>query len=219
MSINSSPASADSLELLKDRDYTIVLARTAQAYPATPPVSRWQDAYQSVLLLVQQCEALDPDGITLYVSCQGNDAHCIFRKYEHVTSQNLIAVVETHYPPNVVALDVVIPEALDDYLKRKAAGVTKANGEILLVMLDGEPSDLLEIARSIVHTTHQLDRDEELGIGFVQIGQDPIATGFLKALDQNLKENGAKFDIVHTKVLDSISPDCLLDFLQNVLDD
>lgn len=215
-----SPALADSA-LLQDRDYTIILARTATDYPTPPPdtAQRWEAAQTAVLNLVQQCEALDPDGITLYVSCRGEADNCEFRKYEHVTSVNLPAAIEENYPPEEISLQVVLPRALDDFLRRKALQNTKANGEIILVILDGEPKGRLDIARTIMQTSQQLDRDSELGIGFVQIGQDPIAQGFLQLLDDDLKAAGAKFDIVDTKAIATITPSSLTDFLLDVLND
>jgi hypothetical protein len=215
-----SPILADS-SLLQDRDYTIILARTATSYPAPPPAvsERWQAAQAAVLNLVQQCEALDPDGITLYVSCRGETADCQFRKYNHVTSENLIAAIEENYPPEEIDLQVVLPNALNNFLSRKAAQTTKANGETILVILDGEPQGRLGIARTIMQTSQQLDRDSELGIGFVQIGQDPIAQGFLQLLDDDLQAAGAKFDIVDTQAIATITPSSLTDFLLNVLND
>jgi hypothetical protein len=216
----TSPASAD-FSLLKDRDYTVILARTATDYPSPPPGAnqRWEAAQASILNLIQHCEALDPDGVTLYVSCRGETGDCNFRKYEHVVTHNLVSIIEENYPPHEISLRVVLPNALDDFFKRQAAQVTKANGEIILVVLDGEPTGRMEIARAIVNASHQLDRGTDLGIGFVQIGQDPIAQGFLQALDDNLKGAGAKFDIVDTQALTTITPDCLTEFLLDVLND
>ncbi len=215
----TSPLQGDSLALLRDRDYTVILARTYPPYPAPPPKDYWQTAYQSVLTLVRHCEALDPDGITLYVSRRGDEGDCSFQRYDHVHSDRLYALIEENYPPSEMRLAMVIPEVLEHYFQRKALGQTKANGEIVLVILDGEPSDRLAISRAIIQATHRLDRDEELGLGFLQIGQDPIAQGFLQALDDHLKENGAKFDIVHTQVLDTLAPECLLQFLVEILSD
>ena len=215
-----SPSLADSSSL-QDRDYTVVLARTATDYPTPPPgtTKRWEAAQTAVMNLVQQCEALDPDGITLYVSCRGETEDCQFRKYDHVTSGNLIAAIKENYPPEEIDLQVVLPRALDSFLSRKAAQTTKLNGETILVILDGEPKGRLAIARTIVQTSQQLERDSELGIGFVQIGQDPIAQGFLQLLDDDLKAAGAKFDIVDTKAIATITPSSLIEFLLGVLND
>lgn len=214
------PSTAD-LSSLKNRDYTIILARTATAYPTPPPGvnQRWEAAQASILNLVQHCENLDPDGVTLYVSCRGDSGDCNFRKYEHVTSRNLISIIEANYPPDEISLNIVLPDALDDFLARKTAQVTQANGEIILVILDGEPTGRMEIARAIVKASQQLEHDGELAIGFVQIGQDPLAQGFLQSLDDNLQAAGAKYDIVDTKALATISPDCLTGFLLDILND
>lgn len=207
--------------MLQDRDYTVIFARTAPAYPTPPPEisERWSAAQTAVLNLVQRCEVLDPDGITLYVSCRGESDDCQFRKYEHVTSDNLTAAVEENYPPEEIDLQVVLPKALQSFLSRKANQTTKANGEIILVIIDGEPKGRFDIARSIMQTSQQLEHGAELGIGFVQIGQDPIAQGFLQLLDDDLKAAGAKFDIVDTKAIATITPHSLADFLLDVLND
>lgn len=221
--MNSTPVTPTSADpsWLENRNYTVILARTATDYPSPPPGSteRWQAAQTSIMNLVQYCESLDPDGITFYVSCRDDTGDCQFRKYEHVTSQNLVAIIEENYPPEEISLKVVLPNALDDFFRRKKAQVTKSNGETILVILDGEPSGRMEIARSIVKASQRIERDEELAIGFVQIGQDPLAQGFLQTLDDNLKEAGAKFDIVDTKALDAIAPDSLSNFLLDVLKD
>jgi hypothetical protein len=216
----ASPSSTD-LALLENRDYTVILARTATAYPSPPPGAgpRWAAAQTSILNLVHTCEALDPDGITLYVSCKGAGGGCLFHKYEQVTSANLMAVLTANIPPEEVQLEIVLPTALNDYLQRKAAGTTKANGEMLLVLADGEPGNRVAIARAIVQASQKLDRDEELGIGLVQLGQDPLAQGFFQSLDDDLHVAGAKYDVVHTKILEAISPHCLTDFLLEVLSD
>ncbi len=77
----------------------------------------------------------------------------------------------------------------------------------------------MSIAKLLIRTTEKLDQDHELGIGFLQLGDDFIARGFLNALDENLKLAGAKFDIVHTQVFEQVKPDSLTGFLLDVLND
>ncbi|MEO1403988.1 MAG: hypothetical protein AAFV72_22435 [Cyanobacteria bacterium J06635_1] len=214
-------ASESPQALLKGRDYTIIFGKTIAEPLRKPPgfEERWQQAQQAISQLAKQCEALDPDGITLYVASDQADQTLAFRKYTHVTSFKLQALIAANYPPTSLYLKPVLQDALDGYFARKAVGQTKPNGEIILVLLDGEPCDRANIAKLIMQASHQLDRDEELGIGFVQIGDDFIARGFLTALDDNLQEFGAKFDIVDTKALENIQPDSLLDFLKDVIHD
>lgn len=201
--------------LLQNRDYTFIIARTAaDGFPSSPNFAdRWIAALDSILNLARQCETYDPDGITLYIASQNDPDAGAFRCYEHITSDRLIDTVREHLPPPRVTLQPVLKTALDSYFTRKATGQTKANGEIILVVLDGEPSDRMAIARTIREASHQMEMDEELGISFVQIGDDAIAAGFLSALDSNLQASGARFDIVYTKQLEQIQPSTITDFL------
>ena len=110
-----SPASAD-FSLLQDRDYTVILARTATDYPSPPPGARqrWEVAQASILNLIKHCEELDPDGVTLYVSCRGETGDCNFRKYEHVTTRNLASIVEAAREEGVfVWMDMEDPDTVD----------------------------------------------------------------------------------------------------------
>lgn len=205
--------------LLQNRDYTIIFARTAVESEFSPPhfAERWANAEATALKLLKQCEAFDPDGITLYVACRTPEEVCSFKKLEQVTSATLVEQIREIYPPTKINLQQVLQVALDDYFRRKAANTTKVNGEIILVLLDGEPSDRLAVAKAIRDATHKMEKNEELGVGLVQIGDDPIARGFLTSLDHDLKDLGAKFDIVHTRIVEQVEPDALPEFLLSTL--
>jgi hypothetical protein len=205
--------------LLKNRDYTIVVAKTRSDLVQKPPgyEQRWLHAHDAIVTLAQKCETFDPDGITLYLSNQ--DQSQPFKSYKHVKSAQLGEIFDAHYPPATIDLLKVLQTILHEFFTRKAAQQTQPNGEMILILIDGEPSDRMAISRLLVHTANQLDQDSELGIGFIQLGDDLIARGFLAALDENLKSAGAKFDIVHTEVLADIQPHSLTEFLQDVLGD
>ena len=205
--------------LLENRDYTVIAAKTAASkMPAAPGfANRWIAAHDAILALVSQCEALDPDGITLYISSHQSPSSS-FKQYRQVTPDQLEALFEANYPPDTLKLLDGLQTALDDYFARKAAGQTKANGEIIIVLIDGEPSDRMAIVKAIVHATQKMEQEQELGIGFAQIGDDLIAKGFLTALDDDLRSKaGAKFDIVKTRELDTIEPHCLTEFLLSIV--
>jgi hypothetical protein len=207
--------------LLHNRDYTLIIAKTATEHPLRPPgfAKRWIAAESAVLTLMKICERFDPDGITLYVSCCTPQGSSLFKQYKHLTSGYLEPVLQGNFPPEQVNLQQVLQTALADYFGRKSAGQIKANGEMILVLLDGEPTDRMAIARTIKDATLRMSRDEELGIGFVQIGEDAIARGFLTAIDRHLQSSGAKFDIVNYQQLETIEMNSLAEFLLNVLND
>jgi hypothetical protein len=205
--------------LLKDRDYTVIVAKTAIGIRVTPPgfEQRWLAAQSAVIALAEKCQEFDPDGITIYISSKNQIPP--FRKYEQVTTERLEPIFRENYPPDELNLFEVLKLALDDFLARKAANQTKPNGEIMLVLIDGEPKDRMAIVKLIVNATQNLNQDKELGIGFVQIGDDVITRGFLAALDEDLQGAGAKFDIVDTKVLAEVDPNSLIELLNDTLSD
>jgi hypothetical protein len=204
---------------LKNRDYTVIVAKTLPSPGLMPPhyEQRWIAAHDAIVALAQQCEQFDPDGITIYISSKDYPQGC-FRRYDSVSADRLAAIFDENYPPEALDLLSGLEVALDDYLARKAAQKTKPNGETIVVLIDGEPRDRRSIIKVIVDVAAQLDSDEELGIGFAQIGDDVIARGFLNALDTDLRSiANAKFDIVHTRVLEDIKPECLSQFLIDII--
>jgi hypothetical protein len=205
--------------LLSDRDYTVIVAKTAVNLSQSPPKfsQRWEAAHDSILALVHQCQALDPDGINLYISSK-TEIPIPFKHYRQVTAEVLQQIFAENYPPDALSLRDGLQLALDDYFTRKAAGQTKPNGEIIIVLIDGEPDDRGEIVKAIVAATEQIASPQELGIGFAQVGENLIARGFLTALDENLNTTaGAKFDIVKTIVLNTIEPNSLTQFLLDIV--
>ncbi|NJP09751.1 MAG: hypothetical protein HC866_09900 [Leptolyngbyaceae cyanobacterium RU_5_1] len=205
--------------MLENRDYTVIVAKTAASTTMTPPgfADRWVAAHDAVIALAQKCEEFDPDGITIYMSSNDRPDGS-FKHYERVTSGQLESIFVDNFPPDTLNLLNGLQVALDSYFARKAANQTKPNGEIIIVLVDGEPSDRMKIAKTIVQAANHIDSDQELGIGFAQVGEDLIARGFLTALDQDLRSQaGAKFDIVHTRLLEDIYPEALTDFLRDIL--
>ena len=113
----------------------------------------------------------------------------------------------------------MLTDALNSYFQRKAQGKTPANGEIILVVTDGEPDDRKAVMQVILDATQKLDRDEELGISFIQVGTDEAATKFLKILDDDLGRAGAKFDIVDTMTMNDMEDLTLKEVLLSAIND
>ncbi|MDY7013877.1 MAG: VWA domain-containing protein, partial [Cyanobacteriota bacterium] len=161
--------------MLESRDYTLIIDKSGSMSIKDQPggKSRWQAMQESTLAIASKCEDLDPDGITIY-TFSGK-----FRRYDNVTSSKVTQIFRENEPSGRTNLAGVLQDALQNYLQRKAAGQTQPNGEIILVVTDGEPDDRKAVMRVIVETSRQIDRDEELGISFIQVGDDADATKFL----------------------------------------
>ncbi|BCX10546.1 MULTISPECIES: vWA domain-containing protein [Fischerella] len=201
--------------MVSDRDYTLIIDKSGSM--STPDQaggrSRWEIAQESTLALARKCEQFDPDGITVYVF-SGR-----FKRYNDVTSAKVAQIFLENDPAGTTNLAGVLQDAINNYFQRKAAGKTKANGETILVITDGEPDDRKAVFEVIISATRQMERDEELGISIIQVGSDPQATKFLKALDDQMQSVGAKFDICDTITLDDMEDMSLADVLMNAVTD
>jgi len=201
--------------MLENRDYTLIIDKSGSM--STPDQkggkSRWEIMQESTLALARKCEKLDPDGMTVYLF-SGR-----FKRFEDVTSQKVEQIFMENDPTGTTNLAGVLKDATDDYFKRKAAGQTKANGETILVVTDGEPDDRKAVFEVIVNASHQMEKDEELGISLVQVGTDPQAMKFLKALDDQMESIGAKFDICDTVTFDDMEDMSLVEVLTNAITD
>jgi uncharacterized protein with von Willebrand factor type A (vWA) domain len=200
---------------LKDRDYTLIIDKSGSM--STPDQragrTRWQEAQESTLALARKCEQLDPDGITVYLF-SGR-----FKRFDNVTASKVAQIFLENDPMGTTNLAAVLKDATDNYFKRKAAGQTKPAGEIILVITDGEPDDRRAVMEVIISASRQMERDEELGISFIQVGNDASATRFLKALDDDLQGVGAKFDICDTITIDDMEDLSIAEVLIRAIED
>lgn len=204
------------MEKLQNRDYVLVIDRSGSMTATDTPSgqSRWKAAEESTLAIAKKLAEYDPDGITVYAFGS------TFKKFENTTPDKVAQIFKEIEPMGGTALNPVLSDVFADYLKRKAAGNTKANGEMCIVVTDGSPQDGQEAARAIVQFGNKLDNaDEEYGISFIQIGKDQEASRYLKKLDDDLTSQGAKHDIVDTKTFEEVETIGLTETLVAALTD
>ncbi|HEY9729113.1 MAG TPA: VWA domain-containing protein [Chroococcales cyanobacterium] len=201
--------------MLNNRDYTLIVDCSGSM--STPDqlegTSRWTFLKESTLALARKCEELDSDGITVYVFSNH------FNRYEHVTSSQVEQIFQENEPQGGTNLTSVLQDAINHYFQRKAAGQTKANGETIIVVTDGEPDDRMGVADAIVNASRRIERDEELAILFIQVGSEPKVTKALRSLDEQLIGIGAKFDLVDTITFEDMEDMTLTDVLLNAIVD
>jgi von Willebrand factor type A domain len=201
--------------MTSNRDYTLIIDKSGSM--STPDQaggkSRWDIAQESTLALARKCEQFDPDGITVYVF-SGK-----FKRYDDVTSSKVAQIFMENDPAGTTNLAGVLLDATNNYFQRKTAGKTKPEGETIVVVTDGEPDDRKAVFEVIIGASRQMERDEELAISLIQVGSDPQATKFLKALDDQLTGVGAKFDICDTVTLDEMEDMSLAEILMNAIND
>ncbi|MBD2215162.1 VWA domain-containing protein [Nostoc linckia FACHB-104] len=191
--------------MLENRDYTLIIDKSGSMSKRdqTGGKSRWSVMQESTFALASKCEEFDTDGITVYTFSKK------FKRYDRVDASKVEQIFEENEPSGNTALAEVLQDALQNYLQRKEKKEVKSNGETILVVTDGKPDDQEAVAKVIIEASRQIDKDEELAISFIQIGNDKEATEFLKFLDDDLKKIGAKFDIVDTVSIEDIEDENL----------
>jgi hypothetical protein len=201
--------------MLENRDYTLIIDKSGSMSTKDKPggSSRWQIMQESALALANKCEELDPDGITMYLF-SGK-----FKRYDNVTAAKVGTIFQENDPSGRTDLASVLADAVNSYFQRKAQGRVPANGEMILVVTDGEPDDRKAVMQVVLDATQKLDRDEELAISFIQVGVDESATKFLKILDDDLGRAGAKFDIVDTITMNDMEDLTLKEVLLSAIND
>lgn len=145
--------------------------------------TRWDEAKEFTENFARFAAKHDDDGITAITF----NSSC--KVYDGVTADKVHEIFTTCQPGGSTNL----AGALDAAFKKKFSGSKPA---IILVMTDGQPDNSDAVKTSIINASNKIEKDGDIGIQFVQIGNDSGAAKFLADLDDNLK--GAKFDIVNS---------------------
>lgn len=118
------------------------------------PTNRWQAVATSIVALASKCSEFDPDGITVYIAADS------IKKHEQVKEEQIALLFQEFQEtahPTTSSLAKALQTELDDYFTRKAAGQTKENGEIIIVVADEEP-------KRVVHTINNTLRKPVLSV-------------------------------------------------------
>ena len=182
-------------EQLGARDYVVVIDKSGsmgEPWKKGTTVSRWDHAKESVMALARKCDELDDDGIDVYTF------NMSFKAFSGVHADKVAEIFAKESPHGGTDFVPVLTEVF-------AAAKKSGKPTTVLVITDGQPSEPSgeeALKKLITKTANSLEGGDELGIGFIQIGDDPHARDFLKMLDTGLKD--AKFDIVNTKTCDEM---------------
>ncbi len=201
--------------MIENRDYTLILDKSgSMAQPdARTGRSRWSVVQESTLALASRCEQLDPDGLTVYLF-NGR-----FKRYDNVRTDTVSRLFRENEPMGSTNLAGVLDDALGQYFARKSSKPAAHKPETILVVTDGEPDDQRAVMKVLIEASRKIERDEELAVCFVQVGDDPGAARFLAALDDDLTRAGARFDIVDTLTVTDLEDRPLSEVLLDAIRD
>lgn len=167
----------------------------SMAQPGTRGKSRWEEAQETTLALATKAATIDSDGITVIPFAN------TYKVYDGVTADKVAQIFQENEPLGGTDTAGVLKGVFDRYTANPAKPI------IVAVVTDGEPNDKEALKKVIVDFSQTLSDNgsgdtDDVGITFLQVGNDSAATKFLTELDDNLTD--AKFDIVDTKTFDEI---------------
>lgn len=191
------------------RNYIVVIDKSGSMVTRDCPngKSRWDYCQESAFALATKCDTLDEDGIDVYMFAGK------FKKYNNVHATTVTDIFKENEPSGSTYLAPVLQDIFKEYFAKPETPIT------VVIITDGEPSDEREVVSSIIAATKKMDKDEQIGMQFVQIGKDVEASAFLKRLDDNLTTEGAKFDIVDTVTMDEQEELTLTEILERAVND
>jgi len=198
----------DPLTLLKSFDCVFIVDDSGSMHLADGDVgpSRWEEARDALAGVVELARHYDDDGVDIYFlnseeRLQGTrDPDAVRRLFDSINPDGPT--------PTGERLEMLLLEywdTLDAYTDRKKRGALtpgeKAPKKLnIVVITDGCPSD--EPADVIVSCARRLDEGRyplaQIGIQFLQVGNDSAATSALIALDDELNKVHKVRDMVDT---------------------
>lgn len=192
-------------EQLKKYDFIVLVDKSGSMSTNDCPggKSRWDYAQENVLAIARECQKYDDNGITVGVFANK------LKLYENVTdgAGMLEKIFSENQPGGSTDTAGAVDHVIQEYLSSKGKPI------IVVVITDGVPDDEATLVKVIVNATKKIDSREEIGLEFVQIGQDSHAHAFLDRLDNHLTQEGAKLDIVNTVTADDLGDKLISDVL------
>lgn len=201
------------LEELAMRNYVLLIDQSGsmgEQVGRSNKTSRWAYAKESALALARKLDTIDTDGIDVYTFNKS------FQKFTGVNADKVAQIFSQNQPMGGTDFVPVVTDALNVHF----AGNKPTT---IIILTDGEPSSGQEgqkaLAKLIIGAANKIEGDAELAIQFIQVGDDPAATSFLKKLDDDLQSAGAKFDIVDSKTVDDLENVSIEDILLAAVND
>lgn len=157
---------------------------------------RIQLAYEFAKILLEVMLPVDPDGIDLLLFSHNVTAHKIN------SVDQLDYIWKNHRDRGDTNTHLVVDQIAQlHYQYRQAEGFV---GTIAIVLTDGEPNSEILVGSTIVNIAQHVANDYELGISFVQVGDDAKARTFLKKMDDLKDELHLEYDIIDTQPLEKL---------------
>lgn len=167
-------------------------------------LSRWEWAGLQARDLATQLVRYSPRGFSLTTFSSRYDV------YDKATPDDVQNLFDNPQFSRGTRLSRPLTVRLDNYFSNRRPGFKPL---LIAVITDGVPAPFTEpdlVAQTLIEATQMMKDPHEVSIVFFQIGgADPFGKRFLNAMDNDLVNNGAKFDCVHTISFEQLQQDGL----------
>lgn len=210
---------------LDNLDVVFVLDKSgSMGYEYKKGQSRWKAAEETATALAKEMSEHDDDGITVVPF---NNS---FSVEDGVTGDTVGTIFKKHSPDGGTDLGPPLRAVIDKFVPAKKTGILGGIGKLfggsttesatpkgksvcVVVVTDGAANDKEAVVQTIVDATKRINSRSELGILFIQVGNDPAAESFLKQIDSELGPAGAAHDIVARCKLEDVEDKSTVELL------
>lgn len=210
-------ATEDDLSILKNYDTVFVIDDSGSMEG-----SRWKQAREALQEVVEMAVKWDKNGVDIhFLNSRKSVTGCT--KAKRVTKL-FDEVAPTGWTPTGARLKELITPYLDSLPSNALTRLFKLTRKprVYIVITDGVATDRgnLRVENVVLEFMEQLDKCQaplsQLGIQFVQVGNDEAARAELQRLDDKLSEDGSR-DIVDTFPFDKLHGDIGADHIIKIL--
>lgn len=162
-----------------------------------PRMSRWEWCREETTTLARDVvETLPEFRLGMF-----NDE---FEEYDHVTPTQVKDMFVRSKPRGGTYIGKAIKSLFSRYFTRRQVEGESTKPLLIAMITDGCPMDRDSFQKAIIEATHKMNRQNEIKLTILQVGNDPRAPKVLNELDQKLTAREAKYDIVSVKTFDEV---------------
>jgi|GEM_PF-6123609 len=164
--------------------------------------TRWKAVEEIAISLAEEVAKSDPDGIDLVLFQCGH-----LESFENQSDERAVREIFRKVSPfGGTPLHLAVRYMVDRFICQKA-DIEPSFG---IVLTDGVPDDEMAVVREIKRAADFMKAkslpDETFTIWFIQVGDDPDGTRYLKLLDDKI-ESAVGFDLVDTTPVTELNGD------------
>jgi hypothetical protein len=189
------------LHLLASYNIELIIDRSMSMRQRDCPgsLSRWNWVGQQSEELAAALTPYTPDGLTITTFAWN------YNVYRHSSPQAVIDIFNRTNLELGTRLGEPLEDRLTDYFRHYQPD---SKPLLIVIITDGVPIPRYEpdlVRNELVNATEQMTNPKEVTIAFLQVGSnDAFGTNYLTDLDVNLVNHGARYDIVHTKLFNTL---------------